>query len=148
MFENIKHDLKIRRLQAAKDEVYIAYSKEFSEAKKNGDEDGIQRAYAGQSHEVETIDDEMWFMLSQYWRNKAERLHITTAPFSQSDGTWVRGETNGLWRLSPEEVGKLRSAVRKEEKERREHWQVWATLLIGFMGTLIGLVSLLIHKGS
>ena len=99
-----------------------------------------------QDFEIKTIDDEIGFMLSQYWSDKADRLHLPKIQFSSTDGTWVRGETNGLWQLSPEELAKLRSAVRREQKGKRDHWQVWATLAIGFMGTLIGLVSLFVKK--
>ena len=81
--------------------------------------------------------------MTQYWTNKADRLYPPKPPFAQMGGTWVQGETNGKWQLSRDEIDKLRPIVRKVEKENREHWQVWATLAIGFMGTLIGLVSLL-----
>lgn len=146
MFERIKHNLKLRRLQASKERIQAAYSKEYNEAKAKGDEEAMQSVYSEQSFEIQTIDDEIGFMLSRYWSDRADRLHLPKTTFSQTDGTWVRGETNGLWQLSPEQLAKVRSAVRKEEKEKRDHWQVWATLAIGFMGTLIGLVSLFVRK--
>src|ERR1035437_6890849 len=104
MFESIKHNLKLRRLQAAKDKIQAVYSKEYNEAKAKGDEEGMLSAAGEQDFEIKTIDDEIGFMLSQYWGDKADRLHLPKISFSSTDGTWVRGEPNGLWQLSPEEL--------------------------------------------
>jgi hypothetical protein len=143
MFEGLKHNLKVRRLTTARNKLQAEYSKDYNAAKAIHDEDQMQKIYAEQCFETQTIDDEIGFLLTQYWTSKADRLYLPKPPFSETDGTWVHGETNGLWQLSRDEIDKLRSAVRKVEKENREHWQVWATLAIGFMGTLIGLVALL-----
>jgi hypothetical protein len=45
--------------------------------------------------------------------------------------------------LKHDVIVELRSAIRKEKKERREVWQSWAALSIGLTGALIGLVAAL-----
>jgi hypothetical protein len=38
---------------------------------------------------------------------------------------------------------KVRTSIRQEEKEKREAFGFWVTLLIGLIGAIIGLVSIL-----
>src|SRR5205085_8327584 len=108
----------------------------------NADTDEKENAvFAVRSQEVGVIDDEIGFLLSQRYHTKATYLQLPTPPFSETSGKWVEGEYDGKWRLSPEQIFKLRATIRKEEKERWEIWQMRLTLLIGFGGMLIGLVS-------
>jgi len=80
-----------------------------------------------------------WCRYSEGSRSPAD----TAPPFARTGGKWIEGEYTDEWRLSPEQLNKLRAVVRKEKKERWELWQSRLTLLIGFGGMLIGLVSVL-----
>lgn len=141
MFEKIKQHIKLRRLLQLRRQNEAFYAKEFKAAAKDYDEQS--QIIAIRSQEIGFLDDEIQFLLSQQLQEKADHLQIPTPPFSKKGGKWVEGEYTGKWRLSIGQIHKLRSTIRKEEKERWEIWQSHLTLLIGFGGVLIGLVSVL-----
>lgn len=140
MFEVIKHHFKLKKLLRDRQKAEAFFHAEYEKAATDDEENAT---FAGRSQEIGLIDEEIGFLLSQQYRRKADELQIPTPPFSESNGKWMEGEYTGKWRLSPEQVHKLRAAVRKEQKERWEIWQTRLTLLIGFGGMLIGLVSVL-----
>jgi hypothetical protein len=140
MFDAIAHHFELKKLLRERRKTDAFYQDEYDKATTGDEEDAVA---AGQAQEVGLIDDKIGLLLSQFYRSKADGLQIPTPPFSQTSGKWVEGEYTGKWRLSPEQVHKLRAAVRKDEKERWDVWQTRLTLLIGFGGMLIGLVSVL-----
>ncbi|MDP3691844.1 hypothetical protein [Bradyrhizobium sp.] len=140
MLDEIKSYFNLRRLVRSRKKTERFYDQKYEEAETDDDENAV---YAVRAQEIGVIDDEIGLLLSQQWQSKATYLQLPTPPFSTSNGKWVEGDYDGKWRLSPQEVFKLRAAVRKEEKERWELWQMRLTLLIGFGGMLIGLVSVL-----
>ena len=140
MFDAIKEYFRLRHLVRNRKKAEAFYHQEYEKADTDEEENAV---YALRSQEVGVIDDEIGFLLSQQCQSKATYLQLPTPPFSETSGKWVEGEYDGKWRLSPQEVFKLRAAIRKEEKERWELWQMRLTLLIGFGGMLIGLVSVL-----
>jgi len=44
------------------------------------------------------------------------------------------------YQLKAESLATLRTAIRKEKKDRREGWQSWAAFTIGLTGALMGLL--------
>jgi hypothetical protein len=147
MFIGLKYRRDLTNAQRQRRETQQHYRQVIAEAKdNNASRDAIDELIVEEIHEVEAIDDHIGFITSQYWKMQAEHYLLPLPPFDAKSGIWVQGPSLGRWRLNVQEVAKLRSAVRKEAKESREHWQVWITLAIGFTGTLIGLVSLLVKK--
>jgi hypothetical protein len=140
MFEDVKHWYQLRKFVRQRGAMQEFYDKEYQKAET---EEAEQSVIALMFQEVGVLDDEIGFLVSQYVQIEASRLQIPTPPFSQTSGKWMEGEYTNKWRLSPEQVHKLRATVRKEKKERWELWQSRLTLLIGFGGVLIGLVSVL-----
>jgi hypothetical protein len=84
-------------------------------------------------------------LTASYYVDEAERLTLPI-PNEEDPDYWKESKFSHMQQLTVKGVAELRSAIRKEQKERWEHWQMRLTLLIGFMGTLIGLVSLLVKK--
>jgi hypothetical protein len=140
MFEDAKHWYRLRKLVRERRATQEFYDKEYRKAETA---DAEQSVLALMFQEVGVLDEEIGFLVSQYVQKEAAHLQIPTPPFSQTSGKWVEGDYTDKWRLSSEQVHKLRAAVRKEKKERWELWQSRLTLLIGFGGMLIGLVSVL-----
>lgn len=140
MFEDAKHWFQLRKLVRQRRATQEFYDKEYQKAETG---DAEQNVLALMFQEVGVLDEEIGFLVSQHLQMESAHLQIPTPPFSQTSGKWVEGDYTDKWRLSPEQVHKLRATVRKEKKERWELWQSRLTLLIGFGGVLIGLVSVL-----
>ncbi|WP_316228699.1 hypothetical protein [Bradyrhizobium sp. SZCCHNR1045] len=140
MFERVKHWYQLRKLAQERRATQAYYDKEYDKAET---EDAEQSVIAVMFQEVGVLDEKIGLLLSQRVQQEAAHLHIPTPPFSETSGKWVEGVYTSAWRLSPEQIHKLRATVRKERKERWELMQSRLTLLIGFGGMLIGLVSVL-----
>jgi hypothetical protein len=143
VFEKLRHHWKARRLVAKREKTFRSFEPSLKAAYDSDDMGALSEGLDEREFEVGQIDDEIDFLLTQYYRARADSLRLVSPSFSSTDGKWIQGKYSNKWRLSPEELVKLRSAVRKEEKERWELWQMRLTLLIGFGGMLIGLVSVL-----
>lgn len=143
MFEKLRHHWKVRRLVAKRERTFRSFEPGLEAAYKINDMATLSEGLDERQFEVGKIEDEIDFLLTQYYRERADSLRLVSPSFSTTDGKWVQGKYSNKWRLSSEELVYLRSAVRKEEKERWELWQMRLTLLIGFGGMLIGLVSVL-----
>jgi hypothetical protein len=139
----LRYRIDIANAQSEKRELRNHYRKLRAEVREQDPKGDVDNLIHEEMGEIDAIDDHIGFITSQYWKEKAEYYLLPISEFDSKNGVWVQGQHTGRWRLSVDEVAKLRSAVRKEQKESREGWQVWFTLGIGFMGTLIGLVSLL-----
>ena len=64
-----------------------------------------------------------------------------SGPAGRPPGRRQPATRRGQWRLSQKAISELKNAIRQEQKDRREKWQGWLALLIGFVGALIGLLS-------
>jgi hypothetical protein len=86
------------------------------------------------------IDEQIATLESDYWLEQAQRYLLPTP----NDQAYIHSTRDKrLLYLSEETLNSLRSAVRKEQKERSENFRTRATLAIGITGSLIGLVAAL-----
>jgi hypothetical protein len=112
MIEEVKHWLALRKLIRERQKTEIFYDAEYAKAKTHEEKSSVAAVHW---QEVGLIDENIGFLLSQYFQRKAEMLQIPTPPFSSESGKWVDGEYTRKWRLSPEQIHKLRASVRKEQ---------------------------------
>jgi CRISPR/Cas system CSM-associated protein Csm4 (group 5 of RAMP superfamily) len=86
------------------------------------------------------INEQIAILESDYWLEQAERYLLPTP----KDEAYIHSKRYKRRSYFDEEtLASLRSAVRKEQKERSENFRTWVTLLIGIIGALIGLVAVL-----
>lgn len=93
--------------------------------------------------ERDEIDDEIHLLMHQHIRSAAERMFISVPDFYQEGPDWVKSEKFGKWRLSKDAINRIRSTIRKETKERYQHFIVWGTAIAGIISALIGFFSIL-----
>lgn len=88
-------------------------------------------------------------VLTRYWEDKAASLGVELPDWSDKS---LRGQVDfdndesQPWYLTPAGINQIRSAVREEQKYRREVRAYWIASFVGVIGALTGLVSVL--KGS
>ena len=144
MLAGLSYEFELRRLQRRKEKTRKLHKKLLDEAreqKKNREE--IEKIAHDEGSVIDYIDDEITQLQSRYLFRQAEKYLIPLPEFKTHDGAWEKADFTERLRLTPHALSELRTAVRQEKKERREHWQTWLILLTGFMGTLIGVLAVL-----
>ncbi len=58
-------------------------------------------------------------------------------------GAWEKASTTGQYHLKAEALSALRSAIRREQKEKHEIWILWLAALTGLVGAITGFVAVL-----
>lgn len=143
MFSRLRYEFALRRLQREKrrtEQFYTAKVAETQNKKTNLIE--TQKLDEEQIHETQVIHDQIARLQTGFLREQAERYLLPVPKFDDGDGgAWEFAATAAHYQLKPDAIAELRSAIRKEKKERREGWQSWAALAIGFVGAMIGLVA-------
>jgi hypothetical protein len=145
MFSRLRYEFALRRLQRGKrrtERLYATKEAEIKDKKNNLIE--LQKLGEEQIHETQVIHDQIARLQTVFLREEAERYLLPIPKFDDGDGgSWEFAATAAHYQLKPDAIAELRSAIRKEKKERREGWQSWAALAIGFVGAMIGLVAAL-----
>jgi len=131
-----------RRLERNLEEVGMRYAPMLAEAKRAKDEDKYQEVLG------HLLVDENLFLEPVLYR-RTDRLMrrargcLVSVPAKPSVGEhenqfWRRDQTGRFWYLKPEAELELRRAVRDA---RRQSVIFWISIVFGFLGLLIGLVS-------
>jgi hypothetical protein len=145
MLKHLKYEWALQRLQREKEKTRTFYLEPYREARAIKDVDEMDRLSSEEMHETKSIEDKISQLQTSFLIEEAQRLLIPTPAFDakEKDGAWEQALTAQHYQLKREPLAALRSAIRKEKKERREGLQSWAALSIGLVGALIGLFSAL-----
>jgi hypothetical protein len=131
-------------LQVELEQTNRLYRKLVTEAERRGDQTKVQELYSEWSLDSGLVEEELQQIFTARLVKKARRLllPVPETPTSDlEDEYWKRGKHFQRWYLTPIGFSKLRGLIRAEQKERREALQVWAAIVTGILGTLIGLVA-------
>jgi hypothetical protein len=129
------------------------YAKSIAIARKANDKAKVQSLEHDHRLELEMQDEEEDANLTNSLLAKARRLHVPVPHRYNTDKTesehWYESHYTGRWSLTARGVASLREEIRREEKARHEgraQWIVWLSALTGVIGTITGLVALLMRK--
>ena len=144
MLDILSYKYKLWKLQGEKEKTRKFYRKKMDVARKEKKpQDYIDNFIGEEMHDIDCTDDDIAQIQYQLLTRQAERYFIPTPKVITQDGTWEQSDISGRWRLSENALSNLKQAIRQEQKHGREHWQSWLTLVIGLIGALIGLLSVL-----
>lgn len=129
---------KLRRQEKKLDE---EVERRLVEAKEKNEVDKFREWYNSAYVAYEVIRLSRNRIVSEALMQEADDLHLPRPPADRSK--WEFGEQSGM-ALTPEAMTDIRSAIRKEKRERRETVEWWVKLLGGLIGILTGLVGALI----
>jgi hypothetical protein len=103
--------------------------------------------------EINLHDEKEDAYLTRQLLAKARHLQLPVPHQYNDDKTesdhWYEGRLSSRWYLTRRGIASLREEIRRELKARQEtraQWFVWLSALTGLVGTITGLVALLIHK--
>ena len=144
MFKRLRLNSKIRRLQRQKDQnVGVTIQAILEVAHETGeipDKEAMEKELINSIELNRQIDEHIAILESNYWLDEAQRYLLPTP----NDQAYIPSKLDKRFSYFDEEtLASLRSAVRKEQKERSENFRTWATVAIGIIGALIGLASAL-----
>jgi hypothetical protein len=147
MFGAITHAWRIRKFNREKRRIQQFYKAALVEARKAGKSQlELDRLFFEERMQVQIVDAEIRHAVTQRLIQLADRYLIPHPEFRSEGGDWVQSSASGQWHLTAEAISALRAAIRQERKERSESWRMWLAACTGLVGTLIGLVSLLLKK--
>jgi hypothetical protein len=132
------------RLRIELEETDRLYRKLIASEKRRNNQNKLQELYSDWGYESDLIEEELKLVETRRLVNKARRLLLPVPDIptgKEEDGKWIRGPDSGRWYLKPEGFSEIRALIRGECKERREALMAWATIIIGIIGALTGLVA-------
>ncbi|MGY2905244.1 hypothetical protein [Bradyrhizobium sp. URHC0002] len=144
LFERLQLNWKIRRLQRLRDHNFRAtFEAMYEVAQETGeipDGEAVKEEILNTVESDRLIAEQIAILESNYWLDQAQRYLL---PMPNDEAYIPAKQDRRFHYIDQETLTSLRSAVRKEQKERSENFRTWATLVLGIIGALIGLVAML-----
>ncbi len=116
------------------------------------DETARQQVLGDMYVDLDLHDEEVDAYLTNKWLARARRQMIPIPARHDEDGNespfWYQGRYTGEWCLTNQGLTMLRSEIRRERKESYERWTPIATMIIGIIGAITGLISVIQGHGK
>jgi hypothetical protein len=120
------------------------YRRLIARAQKRGDQQKVRELESEESHMTEIAIDfqvRVARLHSEYLIRKSYRLMVPLPEHNEESKMW--DEYKGHVFLSERGINKLRADVRAESRARIEMFLMWVPGIVGILGALLGLVSVL-----
>ena len=95
--------------------------------------------------EERLYQDELRVLISNHLVSLAHRLFIPVPEVKREGGLWEQVSTTGQYYLTTSAPSELRSAIRRERKEKLEMWLLGLAACTGLVGAITGLIAVLLH---
>lgn len=131
---------------AEQDRVRKDYTRRIENARKQGvHSEELEQLISEAWMEETLIADEVNLLVTRFWLRRAQRLFVPT-PDRQNREMWgeCRNRPNPI--LTEKGICAVRATVRDEEKASREVWMLAVTGITGVIGSLTGLLAVLLAK--
>lgn len=115
------------------------------EAEKAGGHEAANEVYQTESFDFSLIEDKIAHLKTQYLISKAEKMSLPTPSVTDKDGLYEISNYTRKWCLTNKGISEIRKLIRQERKEKLELWSHWATILIGVIGAVTGLIAVIMR---
>jgi hypothetical protein len=143
---------KNRKLRSRRQTLEKEFNKIAKEAKRKKEQHILDEWHSVNGWEFDSIDAEIKHNDTQDLLDEAEKLYLPT-PDRGDQSKWISKDDLKSFEnfsvLTPDAMSEVRTAIRKERRERREVVESWAkiagstiTILTGLIGAIIGLVAI------
>jgi hypothetical protein len=112
----------------------------------NPNRDQSDEFWEARRSEIGPVHEEIEQQLSMQLVAQAERYDVPVPEFVDDGGPWKEPEYSSHYFLNEAARGELRSAIRKEKKERSEILRTWLTVVLSVIGAVTGIAALLFRK--
>jgi hypothetical protein len=145
LFETIKYYQALRRLQKEGRITSAFYDDKYRELVKPSRQEA-DFLLSERRDAVGLIDEQISYLLSRHLIQKAQVYHLAIPEFEENGLTWVEPRYTLKWHLSKEAIADLRTAIRKEQKEKSEILRTWLTVVLSIIGAVTGIAALLLSR--
>jgi hypothetical protein len=119
----------------------------IAKAEKEKNHEEMQSLEAEYGFERGLVNDKISSLESARIQEEAERLCIPVPKYSSESEAWEKGFQPNFVYLSVKARADLRTHIRKERRERIEHWTLFLkdviVPLVGLLGAIMGLISVI-----
>jgi len=128
------------------------FAEKIKEAKAKKETQEVRRLQDKHSWNLAEIRDSRNARIQRKWIRKAGKLMIPLPPqdiermLNDDDDNWEISRPANEALLKPQAMINLRREVRREQKESRDGYIRWITVVVGLVGALTGLVSVLLRS--
>lgn len=133
------------KLKNERDKENDSLSRLIKEAQKKGGYEAATQVYQSESVDLNIIDDEIANLITQYLIFKAKKMLLPTPPVTDKEGLWEWSNYINRWSLTTKGIAEIRRLIRQERKEKLELVSHWATILIGIIGAITGLIAVVMR---
>ncbi len=141
MIELLRYKIELRKLRKAQKELSEKFKHVHDRVSKEGYDDG-ELSYVGR--EEEEITNWINYRQTQYYQQICARF-IMPMPDIEDSKLYFKynfdDDHGDRDILTTAGFHFVRNAIREEKKRKREVFVFWFTVIIGFMGALIGVIS-------
>lgn len=150
MFDGLVHHYQLHRLRRKRRATNRWYKRKYNKAKKaNASADEQNRIVADWQMDTELFGDDISEIVTQRLTELAayylvpvpERSSQAKDDFPEEGAAWVRSDISRRFHLSNAAASDLRSAIRKEQRERSELVFRWLPILFGVIGAIAGAIG-------
>lgn len=134
---------ELYKLNSQRDKEKKSLDKLVDKARKDGGYDAAIEVYQMESVDFHIIDDEISYLKTRHLISKAEKMSLPTPRIADEDGLWEQSSYIGKWYLTNKGITEIRRLIRQERKENFELVSHWVTIIIGVIGAIIGLISVI-----
>jgi hypothetical protein len=146
MFGYLELRWKLWKLARTWDVIESAQEERHKEAKaRHASSDELSVIESEEAGEYFEYQNAVYKAHTRYLTSKAYRL-IVAIPTSSDEGMWEEDHGDGRRYLTEKGIGALRAAIRAEQKARVEMFLMWMPGVVGILGALIGLASVLVGR--
>jgi hypothetical protein len=134
---------KLWKLQRHERRAEKQYRRLIARAQKRGDQQEVGGLESEESHTAIEFQVDIRKLHSEYLIREAARLIVPLPELGDENGNGMWDRDKGQLFLSDRGINKVRVDLRAERKARVELFLMWVPGIVGILGTLIGLVSVL-----
>lgn len=137
--------ISLCKLQRERNKESKALFKLIEEAKKKGSQKIANDVYQTESVNLNIIDGELVYLKTRYLISIAENMSLPTPELNEKYGMWEESHYTDKWQLTNKGITEIRRLIRQERKEKLEFVSHWATILIGIIGAITGLIAVIMR---
>jgi hypothetical protein len=135
---------KLHNLNAEKRAVEKRYERLRKQAKKEGKSaEQIYELDSDGSRAEDYYDGEIDHAISGYLNTQAHYYRIPAPRFDDKDA-WIENSQSGRRHLTVKAIYELKAAIRKEQNDRWQYWEMRARLIVPIATALTGLIGAMI----
>lgn len=139
-----KFKSKIKEINSEKRKIQESYLKDISKARKQKKSpEEINEIRQSEYFDVGMVQEKIDIQITNYLRNKANTLFVPLPDYDDKK-MWVECSMISQQKvLTTLGISTIKTAIRKEWKEKAEIYLIWLASLTGIIGALTGLIAVL-----